>query len=170
LSAYGQKEFLQTTGPDGRYSFAPRSTGQRLFASHAQGWADIALDRLPRNGQVELAPWAVVKGTLVDTNGKPVPETKLNLHMRQDLTGNESFVNFQEYAVTDTRGRFQFMRVPPRELTLTRVIPMTATSWTHKPQTRFIALPGQTNDLGKIILDQPPPPSVLEELKRKLGL
>jgi len=170
LSAYGQKEFVQTTGADGRYSFAPRSTGQRLFASHAQGWADIALEQLPRNSAVELEPWAVATGSLVDTNGKPVANMKLSLNMRRDVRGNDAFVNLQEYPVTDAQGRFQFMRVPPGELNLVRIIPMTANSWTHKPQTRFIAIPGKTNELGKVILDQPPPPSVLEELKKKLGL
>ncbi|HEV7927185.1 MAG TPA: hypothetical protein VGR14_17660, partial [Verrucomicrobiae bacterium] len=72
---------------------------------------------------------------------------------------------FQKETTTDAQGRFEFSGLPPRELDIVR--------WTggsvfwQEEQTWFVAHSG-TNDLGKVILDTPPPRPAAERLQQKL--
>jgi hypothetical protein len=50
-----------------------------------------------------------------------------------------------------------------------RIVRMTQNSWSSHPQTWFVAQPG-TNNLGKVTYDRPPPPPMLEQLKKSIGL
>ena len=42
--------------------------------------------------------------------------------------------------------------------------------WTHKLQTYIEPDSGEVEDLGRIVMDQPPPPPLTERVKQKLGL
>jgi len=80
-------------------------------------------------------------------------------------------INLQGGSVTDTKGNFFFANAMPGRLDLIRAIPMgTGGGYTHGPQTWFICQPGITNDLGNVTYDSPPPPPLLEKVKRSLGL
>ncbi|MDB6024928.1 MAG: hypothetical protein JWM68_1151, partial [Verrucomicrobiales bacterium] len=169
LTTYGEKEQLRETTADGKFSFQANPNGQRLFVSHTNGWANIRLSQFSSGGEIELQPWAVVIGTLVTSNGAPVVNEPMALTMTRDYQRGEASVNVQEHPVTDNKGRFQFLRIPPEAFQLHRMVPVSRGGSTYVYQMPFVALPGKTNDLGKITQDKPPPPSAFDELKRKIG-
>jgi hypothetical protein len=47
---------------------------------------------------------------------------------------------------------------------------MTSGGWQNKPQTWLAVQPGVSNNVGNVVFDQPPPPSLAEQVKQKLGL
>jgi protocatechuate 3,4-dioxygenase beta subunit len=95
---------------------------------------------------------------------------ELEVSMNQDWQSGAPGINFQGHVTTDKQGRFQFAKVPPRRVDIQRVIRMSPNSWQSRPQTWLVALPGITNDLGKVTYDTPPPPPVMDRLKQRLGL
>jgi hypothetical protein len=129
----------------------------------------VPLDEIPPAGHVRLEPWSAVTGKLVRTNGAPVVNERLAATVPYVASG-DPFVNFQEQTRTDVQGRFTIGRVPPGEWQLVRLVPMGTSGWSHQFQRPFVASPGKTNDLGNVIIDQPPPPTLIQEMKRKLGI
>jgi hypothetical protein len=159
---------------DGRFSFNPRADGMRLFVAHKEGWASVDANDFRGGGKIRLKKWAGVKGVLVDANGNPVPGESLNVTMSDRMQRGEPFVNIQDQVTTDARGRFTIDGIPPEPMQLVRLVPMTtggfSRGWTHKLQTYIDPRPGQIQDLGRIVMDQPPPPPLMERVKEKLGL
>jgi hypothetical protein len=168
LNAYGRGEWLVTTDTTGRFSFRPRSDGQLVFVEHTSGWAEVDAGDFSRERTIELQPWAVMSGRLVTTNGTPAANEKMALTMGH--AGERPFVNIQERPRTDANGRFIFKRVPPGKLQLHRLVPSGPNSATFQLQTPVYNKPGASNYIGNVILDTPPPPPVLKEFLKKLGL
>jgi hypothetical protein len=169
-SVYGREEFKQATGADGSFSFQQRPEGWTLFAAHPTGWLATDVREGGRKLKLRLEPWAAVMGTLVDAAGKPKPGVELHLTMMHNWQSGDPFPNLQQVATTDDQGRFVFTNVPPGRLDVVRFVPMGPGSFSHQPQTWVIADPGETNELGKVIYDTPPPPPLGEQIKQKLGL
>jgi protocatechuate 3,4-dioxygenase beta subunit len=173
LSAYGQTNATRITGTDGKFSFAPRSHGATVFVAHPDGWATESVEEGGDGLKVRLKPWAAMVGTLVDTNGVPMPGVQLAMAFDHDWSTGEPFVNIQGQTTTDAAGRFLFTNVPPSRIQINRVIPMTGAGmsggWTSRLQTWLEVQPGKTNDLGKVTYDTPPPPRPMDRLKQKLG-
>lgn len=172
LNIYGGEEVkrlaLKVTGTDGRFSFAKRPEGISLMVTHSNGWVSAELRDLTDDEKLVLKPWSSVKGTLVDKTGAPVPNASLSF--RPKTRERAAFFHAREESVTDAQGRFEFGKVPPMLLVLNRMQPASANSWSVTAQTYFEPKPGETNDLGKVVLDTPPPPTLIEELKKKVGL
>lgn len=172
LYDYRQGKWLRKADKDGRFSFEARAQGRVVFIAHSSGWAKVAADECV-GGKVRLQPWATMKGRLVTTNGAPVAGEMMALMMEHDWNAGDPFVNFQERPTTDAQGRFEFKRVPPGELQLHRLVPTTpgpSSGRTYKLQTPVYNKGGQTNDLGDVKLDSPPPPPIWKEWLKKLGL
>ncbi|MSU57448.1 MAG: carboxypeptidase regulatory-like domain-containing protein [Pedosphaera sp.] len=172
LSVYGSGKQTQAADKDGKFSFPMKSQGQTLFVTHDAGWAEESVERGGDNLKLRLQPWAVLSGTLVDANAKPMSGVELALTMPHDWQRGDPFLNFQAKVTTDAQGRFQFTDVPPRRIEVQRMIPAGpagSRGWTYRMQTWLFAKPG-TNDLGKVIYDQPPPPPLLEQIKKSIGL
>jgi hypothetical protein len=168
LNSYGLKEWVQTTDAAGKFSFKPRTDGALLFVEHRSGWAGVDAEDFTRERTIDLQPWAVMSGRLVTTNGTPVANEKMALTM--DLAGEAPYVNIQERPRTDANGRFIFQRVPPGKLQLHRLVPAGPNSHSYQLQTPVYNKPGASNHIGNVILDSPPPPPVLKEFLKKLGL
>ena len=173
LSAYGRKEWLATTGADGKFSFKPRTGAQTIFIAHTSGWAEVPAQDLTRERSIELDPWAIMSGRLVRSNGVAVAGERMALQMEHDWSVGIPFVNIQERPTTDANGKFVFLRVPPGKLLLHRSVSSGAgpsSGWTYQLQTPVYSKPGASNDLGNVIIDSPPPPPALKEFLKKLGL
>lgn len=170
LTSYGNKQAQQTTAADGKFSFDGRSEGRTLFVAHPAGWAQYDLSHGSNNITLELRPWAAIVGTLIDSNGVPQVGVKLALGMAQDWSRGDAMVNIQGQIATDSRGQFVFSNVPPARVNVDKVVPMSGSSWTSRPQTWLVVQPGVTNDLGKVVLDRPPPVPAMDRIKQSLGL
>jgi len=143
-----------------------------LFVAHASGWAEGPVASGGENLKLRLQPWAVLVGTLVDATGAPMPGVELTYTFPSDWQRGDPHINVNSRMTTDAKGQFQFAAVPPRRVEVARVVPFGPapySGWSYKPQTWLVAEPG-TNDLGKVTYDQPPPPPMLEQIKRRLGL
>ncbi len=113
---------------------------------------------------------------LVTTNGVPVPNEELVLGFDADgISTGLAVFGLNLRTRTGGRGEFIITNAPPADLVLHRMVASRQTrtgppSWARTLQTRFYASPGVTNDLGKVILDTPPPEPLLRRLKQKIGL
>jgi protocatechuate 3,4-dioxygenase beta subunit len=170
LSVYGQRDSLQTTGKDGKFSFPVRAHGMALFVAHPSGWAEESVERGGEGLKLHLKPWGALAGTLIYSNNTPAAGITLGLTVPGNWQHGEPHLNIQGQTTTDAQGRFQIANVPPRRLEVQRIIPMGSGGWTYKLQTWLVAQPGITNDLSKVTYDQPPPLPALEQLKQRFGL
>ena len=171
----GSAKSSQTTGKDGKFAFPMRAQGRRVFAAHNDGWAEASVDQGGENLKLRLQRWAILTGTLVDTNGRPMAGVELAVTMQNDSQRGEPLLHSQGRVVTDARGTFRFVDVPPRRLEVQRVIPFVSTGgqavyrgWRYQMQTWLVAQPG-TNNLGNVIYDQPPPAPMFEQIKKSIG-
>ena len=96
----------------------------------------------------------------------------LHLIHPNDWNSADPLINLQGRSVTDAKGGFFFSNAIPIRLDLIREIRtgLTGGGYMYGNQTWFICQPGITNDLGKLIIDSPPPPPFSEKIKRALGL
>jgi hypothetical protein len=124
--------------------------------------------------KLHLEPWATVAGILVDTNGAPVPGEIVSMEFDVDRgTGDRPHLSFNANTTTGPNGEFVLTNAPPGDLRLTRRLVVSTfpnRGWQNIVQTRFYASPGETNDLGKVTLDTPPPEPLLKRIKSKVGL
>lgn len=168
--SYGGLEGYLTNGADGGFTFPPRPDGRKIFAAHQEGWAEMEVKPNDTNLKIKLAPWAAVTGTLVSSNGTPMPGVTLRVNPPFNWSNGDPIVNMQNESQTDAQGRFFFTNAIPVRLDLNRMIPMGPGSYRYQLQTWFTCQPGITNDLGNVTYDSPPPPPLLEKVKRSLGL
>jgi hypothetical protein len=188
-------EFFQVTGKDGGFSFQAKPEGRTVFAAQSAGWAEESVANGAEGLKLWLKPWATLTGTLVygsaptarvpfigtspgvtvvHTNGEPAGGVELSVGMPMStFQDGDPIVNMNNRVTTDAQGHFEFHDVPPRRVEISRVIRNSTFGprggWTTAPQTWLFAEP-DTNDLGKVIYDTPPPPPVAEQIKQKLGL
>ena len=170
LNIYNGREGYRTNGADGRFSFPARSEGRKLFVAHPSGWAELEVKPDSTNLKITLAPWATVTGTLVSSNGTPLPGVTLHLNPVIEWNAGDPVINVQGNTVTDAKGKFFFTNALPVRLQVNREIPAGGGGWTYSLQTWSDCRPGITNDLGKVTYDSPPPPPFSEKVKRALGL
>jgi hypothetical protein len=161
-------QFRQRTDRHGAFSFELRANGQKLYVADAAGWAEEDVRDGGHNLRIRLRPWAVVIGTLVQTNGWPMGGLHLIVPYPFDWLSEEPWVDFQKETTTDAQGRFEFRGLPPRELDIVRWASFGSVAG-EQEQMWFVAHSG-TNDLGKVILDKPPPRPAAERLKQKLRM
>jgi hypothetical protein len=152
LTAYGNQRSQVVTAADGTFSFPSKPNGRKVFAADETGWASVSVGEWPADGRIRLEAWAKVSGTLVDGDGKPVPNTQFAIESNRNFQEGDSWVNFQERPTTDGQGRFQFERVPPGPVRLVFLVPMQrGGGWMHAAQTNFTVSAGKTLDLGSMV-------------------
>ncbi len=174
LQDYGNADALITTDAVGVFAFGKRLDGSVIFISHPTGWTTVEAGDFSPKMKLQLEPWATVTGILVNIKGAPVPGEIVSVEFDVDWgTVDRPHINFNANTTTGPNGEFVLTNAPPGELRLPRRI-ITSTfpnrGWQNAVQTRFYASPGETNDLGKVILDTPPPEPLLKRLKNKVGL
>jgi hypothetical protein len=172
LHEYSGNQHLVKTKSDGAFSFIARAGGDRLFVAHESGYAEVPVKDNVAKLQVELKPWAVLSGTLINSNGTPAVGVELGLSLYEGTSwdSTQPLLHFGPRSTTDGRGAFLFTNVPPRRVQVERIIHSGGGGWTSILQTWTDIQPGVTNDLGKITYDAPPAKSVLEQIKEKLGV
>jgi hypothetical protein len=162
LMEWGNLAARRITDEAGRFSFPVRLHGKRLFVSHPAGWAMLEINDQRPDLKLRLEPWATVTGMLLNTNGTPAANHMLTVDFDGAwATTAQPSMLVKNHTRTGPDGRFVFTNIPPADLLLNRGTVL---------QTRFYASPGVTNDLGKVILDTPPPEPLLRRLKQKIGL
>jgi hypothetical protein len=155
---YGQQQERNVVQSkvDGSFAFPSRAGGRRVFAGNPIGWAEAGVDDWPKDGRLTLQPWGQVMGILLDAGGKPATNIRLVLQLNWQRQDGDPWVNFQEQPETDKEGRFVFRKVPPGLINVVRLVPMSANSWTHAPQTNIVVKPGATIDLGRMTMKASP--------------
>jgi hypothetical protein len=119
--------------------------------------------------KIKLEQWPVAIGTLVDTNGTPVGGMQVFAEPPYTpYPGDEQYLAFQSDCTTDAQGRFRLAGLPSGRRFFICRWAGGSVAWAQT-QTWFDAHSG-TNDLGKVVLDTPPPVPLLEQIKAKLGL
>ena len=162
LMPWGAVEGLGWTDPQGAFALPSRLNGRHLYVSHATGWAMLDDPELGAGLKLRLQSWSVVAGVLVNQQGMPVANEALTLDFQLSPSVNlRDPLILKHHAFTAADGRFTLTNVPPGELRLMRGAVL---------QLRFHARAGETNDLGQVIFDTPPPEPLLRQLKEKIGL
>ena len=171
INSYGDARSAHTTGKDGKFSFLRKNEGVELFVSHPQGWAQLAVENGGGDGvKLRLKPWATLTGILVATNNVPLPGTRMAVTMFHDWQKGGALVNLQGRVITDAAGKFTFTNIPPSRVEVNRLVNMAMGSYSYQVQTWLVPTPGITNDLGRVIIDHPPPEPMLDQIKQRLGL
>lgn len=174
LNLYGNdKQHSKTTGADGKFSFAARNQGTKLYATHEVGYGEVSVRDKDSTVEVQLKPWAWLTGTLQNSNGTPAVGVQLGLTLYDGTTwdSTQPLLHYSRRVKTDSKGFFLFSNVPPRRVQVERIVPMgRGGGWSSVLQTWMDVEPGVTNDLGIVTYDKPPAKSVLEQIKAKLDL
>lgn len=170
--SYGESQQLACDDA-GRFTLRPLVNASRLFIAHTNGFLSLPARRLAPNLTLKLEPWATLTGVLVGPDGAPVPGEPMTLTQPGSGQPGGTYLNFSPWPRTDAQGRFEFPRVPAGDFQLVRLQPAGTSSWTHRPQRNVTLRAGETNALGNVLKDTPPPapaPGPIDGLKRTLGL
>lgn len=131
-----------TTDEHGRFNLDLSGDAQTIVAVHREGgFAEMFVSDFERKNELRLQPWGRLEGVLL-SYGKPLADQQLALH---NLRGNGSGFNTDLgtfKATTDQQGRFTFETVPPRELTLSRMIPIDDRTSSFGDKTNITVTPG----------------------------
>lgn len=135
----------------GRFILDLAAKAESLIAVHPDGgFGEISLDEFAREKRVRLMPWGRLEGTLV-SNGKPMENQELALSpLGFGRSGFNTDLNVFK-ATTDSNGRFTFEIAPPREMTVSRLIPMGERSWQFGQKTNIMIVPGAATSLQFVI-------------------
>ena len=111
-----------STGPDGRFSFPPRSGKFLVVAVTDSGYAEATSDELSTSGNLLLQAWGTLDGG-VRIGARFGPNQEVMFHpIRPEREGSLDSFSSGYWMQTDERGRFQFDRVVPGPGTVVRVI------------------------------------------------
>ncbi len=109
---------LARADAQGRFEFAPKLEPSRIFASHEQGFGEIAAADLLKGGKIKLQQWGRVKG-VVRVGDQPSPDDSVRLQKWQssypDQNHQPSMLSFQLKADIESDGQFLYDKVPPGE-------------------------------------------------------
>src|SRR5262249_42870793 len=139
--------------------------------AHPSGYAEQPISGKNEKLKIRLKPWAILIGTLINSNGTPASNVELGLQLYDGKSWNpaDPLLHYNDRTTTDSKGSFIFSNVPPRRVQVCRIIPSGPHAWSYREQTWLDVEPG-TNNLGSVTYDTPPAPPVVEQLKQKLGL
>ncbi len=137
-----------TTGPDGRFTFAPPGDRFLLIALNDVGYADASSDEFAKSGKLVLKPWGKIDGG-VRIGPRYGSNQEVSFQPIRPSRGGGIYVFDYGYAAqTDDRGRFVFDRAIPGPGTVARnvVTAFAGGSSTHYPcwQESLEVKPGQT--------------------------
>lgn len=121
------------TDSDGRFEFEIESdaaSAQPRLIARAEGYCEAVLRGItPRELAIALLPGAALEGTVVDEQGRPVPDADLTIRCRESIEPESLGLSSAEFAElrrapqarkTDAAGRFQCTGLlPEQEHTIT---------------------------------------------------
>lgn len=109
---------LHPVGPDGRFDIEVASPCRLRLQARARGFAPTATDILDvaaaplSDLRIQLAPACSIQGTVVDADGRPIPDVAVIIWDR--VTIGSSWSSFERWsAVTDAAGAFALEGIPP---------------------------------------------------------
>jgi thiol-disulfide isomerase/thioredoxin len=103
----------------GRFEFVPKLDPDKVFVTHAQGFGEIKVADLAKNGgRITLQKWGRAAGAVrVGEKGQTDATVRLtsNYEMTVDEEGRSSGFSFSLKSDPDSEGNFVFEKVPPGE-------------------------------------------------------
>ena len=111
----------QKTDASGHFAFKPEWGTRGIGAATSDGFALVNLDSLAANLTLRLEPYGRITGTVKRTSG-PAAKEELGLGVAQMSAGPQFNLNLN--AVTDSDGKFTFEHVPPMNLVINDLVPM----------------------------------------------
>lgn len=143
-SADGTFEFSSTAGAGTIVSTDPRWATVRAGSTRVQG---------PKLSTVVVAPRIELGGRVVDSEGQPLPESRVQVHLPSHLAVDlgiliDGSVNMRWQASSDQEGRFVLRDVPA-----VAGAELAATLGGYQP--RFVEQPASSTVLLELVLDRP---------------
>lgn len=152
----GGDRIAVSSGADGGFEFVAGYDAGRIV-SRDRRWATVfsGSTRLQadRQSTVVVAPRIELAGRVVDSEGQPVPEARVSVHLPPSLPVQlgelmEGTLNWSRDAVCDAEGRFALKDVPA-----VASAELSATLGGYVP--RYVALPESSTVLLELVLDRP---------------
>lgn len=131
------------TDARGAFSLRPQVDGERIFFTHASGYAEAPFSNFVSGSTVKLEAWGVVEGVVTVANQ---PGTNQAVLLTPgNPTGRSSYwYDYAQYRVTtDDAGRFVISNAPPGERRLVRLVQTSENSWMHTQPTDVLVKPGE---------------------------
>jgi hypothetical protein len=119
----GDESVVKTTGPDGRFSFAPTSESFQVVATHETGYADAAFRDLADIPQLKLQPWGRIEGSL-KAGTKPVANEQVQFQPDKPRLNNGR-IYFGYTSNTNPDGHFALERVVPASGKISQMVTRT---------------------------------------------
>lgn len=139
---------LRTDGA-GRVQFTPDESVTHIVVAHPSGYAELPASAVSANEniQLQLQPWGRIEGTYKSSKSPVRPAYfKLEFETLDRAAIAPDFTAFRVQC--DEQGRFQFPKVPPGRLLVTRLLKREiregGTSWMPTDATTIEVQPGET--------------------------
>jgi hypothetical protein len=142
------EEAKTITDEMGQFKCAAKLGDTELYAANESGFLKLAAKEA-KGGKFMLQPWATVKGRLME-NGRPAARVNIDLRWQQEFDSARSYINLSGVQ-TGENGEFEFKKVPPGDLHLTRretVAP--GNGWINIPLKGLTAKPGEVLSLEEV--------------------
>jgi hypothetical protein len=134
------------TDSAGRFTIHPSAEIGLIVALGPQGFAESTVEELQNVPALTLKPWGRVEGRLLQ-GGQPVPGEEVVLSP-SERGAHKLRLDFSTFQMkTGPNGEFAVDWVPPRSLTLARLVPIDRRTRQHAILTNFVAMPGETTRL-----------------------
>jgi hypothetical protein len=135
------------TDAGGHFAFAPQLQMQQIVAAGPDGFVMVSPGDFAANPDLMLERWGRIKGVLKRPSG-PGRNENLDLSLASSEQIREWSLDIGHHVITDHEDRFEFERVPPRELRLTYRVKIDARQSRSVPlPPPFTVRPGQTLEL-----------------------
>lgn len=124
------------TDDGGRFQFVPQTGPYKLVALHAQGYLRLDFDQDAQPGDIQLQPWAHIKGTLWQ-EGRPVPNATILVQALREKAFDQYILRESRQVRTDAAGHFVFAKIPPERIVIRPLLRV----WEEYPITSSRQLP-----------------------------
>lgn len=146
LNSYRNRNLIIKTDAGGHFSFAPQLNMRAVASANAAGFALVPIETLNTNSQILLQAFGKITGVLKRGADLATNENLDLVFTDSDARGLPQ-INMNNYAVTDSKGRFAFEGVPAAHLEVSYRVPMNENSWQNMPLRPVNVQPGQTVDI-----------------------
>jgi peroxiredoxin/protocatechuate 3,4-dioxygenase beta subunit len=137
------ESMFTTSGPDGTYRFAPQLDPYVIVVVHERGYAEVKPEAIAKTGDITLEAWAKIQGRVM-IGDKLAAQAEVMGNVVTTYSRNTPNVWHTITAKTDDEGRFECVRVPPRNIAVGRQM-KTGTNMTLTTHQTIVALePGKT--------------------------
>ena len=136
------------TDQDGRFIFPPQGAERFLLVVCGEaGYLEMEGEDLAASGgTITLRPWTTVTGTLL-VGDRPGSGETVAILRHNDHDSTRPLPHHRIQVEADKEGRFSFDRVPPGQVSVAHVIPLSENSWGYSQAHRLEATPGERIDV-----------------------